>query len=133
MRIKLENILANSVVQEKSEDMNRMNKLVFPVSQPSPYIQSPGPMNPPALGNGTYTSWPGGVDPSVQLYAGNPVPLSMTGGRRATRNRRSSRKNNRKNSRKNRKASRKNRRAPCGSRKNNRSSRKNNRKASRKH
>jgi hypothetical protein len=125
MRIKLENILANSVVQEKSEDMNRMNQLAFPVSQPSPYIQSPGPMNPPALGNGTYTSWPGGVDPSVQLYAGNPVPLSMNGGRRASRK-------NRKASRKNRKASRKNRRAPCGSRKNNRSSRKNNRRSSRK-
>jgi len=102
--------------------MDRMNQLAYPVSQPPSYIQSPGPLNPPALGNGTYTSWPGGVDPSVKLYAGNPVPLSMTGGRR------SSRKNYRKNSRKN------NRRAPCGSRKNNRrSSRKNNRKASRKH
>jgi hypothetical protein len=111
------------VVQEKSEDMDRMNQLPFPVSMPSPYIQSAGPMNPPALGNGTYTSWPGGVDPSVKLYAGNPVPLSMTGGRR------SSRKNNRKNSRKNRKASRKNRKA---SRKNRKASRKN-RKASRKH
>lgn len=81
--------------------------------------------DPPAIGNGTYTSWPGGVDPSVPLYAGNPVPLSMgttqSGGRR---NRKASN-----NSRKNRKASRKNNSRKNTSRKNN--SRKNGRKNNR--
>jgi len=97
-----------------------MNKLAFAVSPPSPYIQSPGPLNPPMIGGGTYTSWPGGVDPSSPLYSGHPVPLSMQrGGRRSSRkaNRKASRRSSRKTSRK---ASR-------------RSSRKGTRKANRKH
>ena len=101
-----------------------MNELAFLVSKPPPYIQSPGPVNPPMIGNGTYTSWPGGVDPSSPLYSSNPIPLSMTGGRR------SSRKVTRKNRKANRKAKRNNSRK--AERKNSRSSRKNNCRSSRK-
>ena len=111
-----------------------MNELAFPVNPANSHISYGASIHdPPAIGNGTYTSWPGGVDPSVPLYAGNPVPISMnttqSGGRLRRNNtrknrmmyrknrmvyRKNSRKNNRKNSRKNRKNSRKN------SRKNNR-------------
>ena len=102
-----------------------MNQLAFPVTPANTHMTYGASIHdPPAIGNGTYTSWPGGVDPSVPLYAGNPVPLSMgttqSGGRR---NRKASRKN-RKASRKNRKASRKNNSRKNNSRKNN--SRKNN-------
>ena len=95
-----------------------MNQLAFPVTPANTHMTYGASIHdPPAIGNGTYTSWPGGVDPSVPLYAGNPVPLSMgttqSGGRR-----------NRKASRKNRKASRKNNSRKNNSRKNN--SRKNN-------
>jgi hypothetical protein len=113
-----------------------MNQLAFPVTPANTnmthgaFLHDPRP-----IGNGTYTSWPGGVDPSVPLYAGNPVPLSMnttqSGGKRMGY-RKNSRKANRKNSRKaNRKNSRKANRK--NSRKANRkTSRKANRKNSRK-
>lgn len=114
-----------------------MNELAFPVAPANSNISYGASIQDPRpIGNGTYTSWPGGVDPSVPLYAGNPVPLSMnttqSGGRRRNytrknrmvyrKNRMVYRKNTRKNSRKNnRKNSRK------GSRKNRKNSRKNNR------
>ena len=113
-------------LHEKIADIYRMNQLAYPVHAPAPYNQPSGPFNPAPIGNGTYTSWPGGVDPSVNLYAGNPVPLSMQqGGRRkASRmvyrkaNRKASRMVCRKASRKAsrmvyRKASRKNTRKSC--------------------
>lgn len=90
-----------------------MNELAFPVAPANSNISyGASILDPRPIGDGTYTSWPGGVDPSVPLYAGNPVPLSMgstqSGGRR-----RASRKNSRKSSRKNRmlyrKATRQNR------------------------
>ena len=110
-----------------------MNQLAFAVQAPAPYNQPSGPLNPAPIGNGTYTSWPGGVDPSVNLYAGNPVPLSMQRGGASRKNRKASRKN-RKASRKNRKASRKNRKASRkNSRKASRKNRKVNRKNNRKH
>jgi len=99
-----------------------MNQLAYAVNTPPPYHQSSGPLNPAPIGNGTYTSWPGGVDPSVNLYSGNPVPLSMQRGagrrmvyRKASRKeRRKNRKASRKNSRMvYRKASRKNSRKSC--------------------
>jgi hypothetical protein len=97
---------------EKIADINRMNQLAYPVNTPPPYNQSSGPLNPAPIGNGTYTSWPGGVDPSVNLYSGNPVPLSMQRGagrkERRKERRKASRMVYRKASRKNRKASRKN-------------------------
>ena len=118
-----------------------MNELAFPVTPANSNISYGASIrDPPAIGNGagTYTSWPGGVDPSVPLYAGNPVPLSMGstqyGGRRRNtrknrmmyrKNRMVYRKNSRKNGRKNRKNSRKNSRK--ASRKNRKNSRKNNR------
>jgi hypothetical protein len=97
-----------------------MNQLAFPVQPYNPPMAHGSLHDPTPIGNGTYTSWPGGVDPSVPLYAGNPVPLSMgstmsknrrqSGGRRCwgrKNSRKNSRKNTRKNSRKNRKGSRK--------------------------
>lgn len=130
-----------------------MNELAFPVI-PANFNTTYGASirDPPAIGNGTYTSWPGGVDPSAPLYAGNPVPLSMgstqSGGRRRNNTRRknsrvacrknrvmyrkNTRKNNRKASRKNRKNSRKNsRKNRKNSRKNSRKNRKNSRKNNR--
>ena len=124
-----------------------MNELAFPVI-PANFNTTYGASirDPPAIGNGTYTSWPGGVDPSAPLYAGNPVPLSMgstqSGGRRKNSRvvyrknrvmyRKNTRKNNRKASRKNRKNSRKNsRKNRKNSRKNSRKNRKNSRKNNR--
>ena len=104
-----------------------MNQLAFPVQPYNSHMTYGSLHDPTPIGNGTYTSWPGGVDPSVPLYAGNPVPLSM--GSTMSKNRRQSggrrcwgRKANRKASRKNRKDSRKNRK---DSRKNRKASRKN--------
>jgi hypothetical protein len=109
-----------------------MNQLAFPVQPYNSHVTYGSLHDPTPIGNGTYTSWPGGVDPSVPLYAGNPVPLSMnttqSGGRLRRNNTRKNRmmyrknrmvyrKNSRKASRKNRKNSRKNRK---NSRKNNR-------------
>jgi hypothetical protein len=110
VRHKPEVVVLTADLHEKIADIYRMNQLAFPVHQAPPYNQPSGPLNPAPIGNGTYTSWPGGVDPSVNLYAGNPVPLSMQRGGRMLY-RKASRKNNRKASRKNRKASRKNRKA----------------------
>lgn len=113
-----------------------MNELAFPVAPANSNISYGASIQDPRpIGNGTYTSWPGGVDPSVPLYAGNPVPLSMNttqsgGRRRNTRKNRMMYRKNRMVYRKNtRKASRKNRK---NSRKNSRKNRKNSRKASRK-
>ena len=81
----------------------------------------PAPL-PPLRNVDAYTSWPGGVDPTVKLYS---LDLNATqkGGRKGCRkNRKASRKD-----RKSRKASRKDRK----SRKNRKTSRKN-RKGSRK-
>ena len=105
-------------LHEKIADICRMNQLAYPVHAPAPYNQPSGPLNPAPIGNGTYTSWPGGVDPSVNLYAGNPVPLSMQQGGRRKASRMVYRKANRKASRKAsrmvyRKASRKNTRKSC--------------------
>ena len=98
-----------------------MNQLAFPVQPYNAHISHGSLHDPRPIGNGTYTSWPGGVDPSVPLYAGNPVPLSMgstmsknrrqSGGRRcwSRKNSRNPSRKNRKNSRKNRKNSRKHR------------------------
>jgi hypothetical protein len=112
---KPEVVVLTADLHEKIADIYRMNQLAYPVHPPAPYNQPSGPLNPAPIGNGTYTSWPGGVDPSVNLYAGNPVPLSMQrGGRMVYRkaSRKSSRMVYRKASRKNsrmvyRKASRK--------------------------
>jgi hypothetical protein len=128
VRHKPEVVVFTEDVHEKIADIYRMNQLAFPVHPAPPYNQPSGPLNPAPIGNGTYTSWPGGVDPSVNLYAGNPVPLSMQRGGL----RKASRKNNRKASKKNnRKASKKNNRK--ASKKNNRKASRKNRKASRKH
>ena len=55
-----------------------MNELAFQVTPANSNISHGASLHDPRpIGNGTYTSWPGGVDPSVPLYAGNPVPLSM--------------------------------------------------------
>lgn len=109
-----------------------MNQLAFAVQPYNPPLHHGSLHDPTPIGNGTYTSWPGGVDPSVPLYAGNPVPLSMgstmsrnrrqSGGRRCwgRKNTRKNRKGSRKNTRKNRKGSRKNRK---GSRKNRKANR----------
>jgi hypothetical protein len=106
-----------------------MNQLAFPVQPYNSHVTYGSPHDPTPIGNGTYTSWPGGVDPSVPLYAGNPVPLSMgstmsrnrrqSGGRRCwgRKNRKGSRKNTRKNSRKNRKNRKNSRKNRKGSRK----------------
>ena len=106
-----------------------MNQLAFPVQPYNSHVTYGSLHDPTPIGNGTYTSWPGGVDPSVPLYAGNPVPLSMgstmsrnrrqSGGRRCwgRKNRKGSRKNTRKNSRKNRKNRKNSRKNRKGSRK----------------
>jgi len=99
-----------------------MNQLAFAVQPYNSHVSHGSLHDPTPIGNGTYTSWPGGVDPSVPLYAGNPVPLSMgstmsrnrrqSGGRRSSYRkgaRKGTRKGSRKNTRKNRKGSRKNR------------------------
>ena len=81
-------------------------------------IKSP-PEQPPLSGRNAYTTWPGGVDPTVPLY--NTDNQKFGGARRRNNTRR-----NRKNSRRNRKANRKN------SRKNSRRNSKVNRKMYRK-
>ena len=116
--------------------MNQLAFAVQPSTIPAPHILR----DPEPIAKSTYTSWPGGVDPEVPLYAGNPVPLSM--GSTMSKNRRQSggkrcwsrsRKNLRKNTRKNRKGSRKNtRKNRKGSRKNSRKNTRKNRKGSRK-
>jgi hypothetical protein len=122
--------------------MNQLAFAVQPSTIPAPHILR----DPEPIAKGTVTSWPGGLDPEVPLYAGNPVPLSMgstmsknrrqSGGKRcwsrSRKNlRKNSRKNSRKNTRKNRKGSRKNSRK--NTRKNRKGSRKNLRKSNRRH
>ena len=74
----------------------------------------PAPL-PPLRNVDAYTSWPGGVDPTVRLYSLD-LNAAQKGGRKATR-KNASRKDrkNHKGSRKNHKGSRNNRK---GSRKN---------------
>ena len=72
----------------------------------------PAPL-PPLRNVDAYTSWPGGVDPTVKLYSLD-LNAAQKGGRKATRKNRKDRKASR-SGRKNRKGSRKNRK---GSRKN---------------
>jgi len=85
----------------------------------SSLIKSP-PQQPPLSGRNAYTTWPGGVDPTVPLY--NTDNQKFGGARRRKntrrnrknnprRNRKMYRKNSRKNSRNNRKLNRKSRRA----------------------
>jgi hypothetical protein len=85
----------------------------------SSLIKSP-PQQPPLSGRNAYTTWPGGVDPTVPLY--NTDNQKFGGARRrkntrrnrknnSRRNRKMYRKNSRKNSRNNRKQNRKSRRA----------------------
>ena len=82
----------------------------------------PAPL-PPLRNVDAYTSWPGGVDPTVKLYSLD-LDVAQKGGRKASRKNRKNRKASRKNrkatrkDRKNRKASRKNRKHRKGSRKN---------------
>jgi len=82
-------------------------------------IKSP-PEQPPLSNRNAYTTWPGGVDPTVPLY--NTDNQKFGGGarrrRRNTRKTRKSRRNNvnRKVNRKARRASRKSRRASRRSR-----------------
>jgi len=97
-------------------------------------IRSP-PEQPPLSSRNAYTTWPGGVDPTVPLYR---TDNQRFGGARRRRSRRSSRKSRkvggrRKNSRKaNRKNSRKMyRKNRKNSRKNSRRNRKVNRKSRR--
>ena len=93
-------------------------------------IRSP-PEQPPLSSRNAYTTWPGGVDPTVPLYntdnqkfggarrsrsrrARSTRKSRKVGGRRKNShkaNHKNSRKANRKNSRKNRKVNRKSRRA----------------------
>jgi len=99
----------------------------------------PSPPQPAPIGLGTYTSWPGGVDPTARLFNTDNTRIPCVGtwagaGGRRRKSRKGSRKN-RKTSRKNRKSSRKtsrkmNRKA---SRKNRKCSRKNRKNISRKH
>jgi hypothetical protein len=87
-------------------------------------IRSP-PEQAPLSSRNAYTTWPGGVDPTVPLYnTDNQFPKPSAGGARRSQKKRSTRRN-RKNSRRNRKLNRKN------SRKNTRRNRKVNRKNSR--
>jgi len=89
-------------------------------------IKSP-PEQPPLSNRNAYTTWPGGVDPTVPLY--NTDNQKFGGGarrrRRNTRKTRKSRRNNvnRKVNRKARRASRKSRRASRKSRRASRRSR----------
>jgi len=76
-------------------------------------IKSP-PQQPPLSNRNAYTTWPGGVDPTVPLY--NTDNQKFGGARRRRNNTRKSRKTrrnnvNRKVNRKARRASRKSRRA----------------------
>jgi hypothetical protein len=103
---------------------------------PAPFL-IPSPPQPAPLGLGTYTTWPGGVDPTARLFNtdNTKIPCVGTwagaGGRR-----RKSRKGSRKNRKSSRKTSRKNRKSSCknrkGSRKNRKTSRKNRKSVSRK-
>jgi hypothetical protein len=81
-------------------------------------IKSP-PQQPPLSNRNAYTTWPGGVDPTVPLY--NTDNQKFGGARRRRNNTRKSRKTrrnnvNRKVNRKARRASRKSRRASRRSR-----------------
>jgi hypothetical protein len=81
-------------------------------------IKSP-PQQPPLSNRNAYTTWPGGVDPTVPLY--NTDNQKFGGARRRRNNTRKSRKTrrnnvNRKVNRKARRASRKSRRASRKSR-----------------
>ena len=87
-------------------------------------IKSP-PEQPPLTNRNAYTTWPGGVDPTVPLYRtdnqkfGGARRRNRKNSRKVNRksrkvnrkNRKNSRKVNRKNTRRNRKANRKSRRA----------------------
>jgi hypothetical protein len=75
----------------------------------------PAPL-PPLRNVDAYTSWPGGVDPTVKLYSLD-LDAAQKGGRKATRKNRKNRKASRKN-RSRSKASRKNRSRSKGNRKN---------------
>ncbi len=79
---------------------------------PAPYPVS-SPPQPAPIGAGTYTTWPGGVDPTARLFNTDNTKIPCVGTWAGAGGRRGSRKASRKNrkaSRKNRKASRKNRR-----------------------
>ena len=89
----------------------------------------PSPPQPAPIGNGTYTTWPGGVDPTARLFNtdNQKIPCTGTavGGARRSRTRRALKGGRRivarktKNTRKDRKSrkSRKSRRQ-CGGRRN---------------
>ncbi len=66
-----------------------------------PYPPQPAPLSPFQ----TYTSWPGGIDPTVSVYK-----LPVTGGsrKRTRKGRKADRKTHRKSQRKNNRKSRKN-------------------------
>jgi len=86
-------------------------------------IRSP-PEQPPLSNRNAYTTWPGGVDPTVPLY--NTDNQKFGGARRRNtrrRNRKVNRKANRKNSKKSRKTNRKvNRKSRRSSRRSRRAS-----------
>ena len=90
----------------------------------SSLIKSP-PEQPPLSSRNAYTTWPGGVDPTVPLYN---TDNQKFGGARPRRNTRRNRKNTRRNRKVNRKVNRKGRRA---SRRSRRSSRRSTRRSSR--
>jgi hypothetical protein len=48
----------------------------------------PSPPQPAPIGAGTYTSWPGGVDPTVRLYNTDDTVIKGGRRRRSTRRRR---------------------------------------------
>jgi hypothetical protein len=50
----------------------------------------PSPQQPAPIGAGTYTTWPGGVDPTARLYNtdNTAIPCAKGGRRRTTRRRR---------------------------------------------
>ena len=61
----------------------------------------PSPPQPAPIGNGTYTTWPGGVDPTARLFNTDNQKIPCTGTAvGGARRRRSTRKANRKAHRK---------------------------------
>ena len=85
-------------------------------------IRSP-PEQPPLSSRNAYTTWPGGVDPTVPLYNTDNQKFGGARRRRATRKSRRAARKSRRNNNLNRKVNRKGRRASRKSRRASRRSR----------
>ncbi len=58
----------------------------------------PSPAAPAPIGSGTYTTWPGGVDPTARLYNTDNAKIPCTSGGRRRRATRRARRNTRRRS-----------------------------------